>query len=165
VPAAVGWAALLLLFYPRRTAAAQRLLAADDQVLAESVRQAARDQTCVIDAEHKVRRLNAQLDGLMSAREHASSASGPAPEVADRPADAGVTYLDPGAVYLDPDGADLDRDIAETTARLDHAKQQFASARTAVSVSQRAVAAAEERLLCDFPELARRPDPAASKPA
>src|SRR5215472_2479466 len=165
VPAALGWAALILLFFPRSTAASERLLSADDRVLTERLEQAANDQTCMDNAEVKVRRLTAKLARLAAAREHANSAGGPAPAVADKPADAGVTYLDPGAVYLDPDLADLDREIAETTARLDQATQWLVSARTAVSISQRAVAAAEERLLADFPELARRADPAGGKPA
>lgn len=165
VPAAVGWAALILLIFPRGTIAAERLLSADDRLLTDGLRQAARDQACKANAERKVQRLTAKLARLTTAREHARVAPGPAPAVADAPADAGVTYLDPGAVYLDPDQADLEREIAETTARLDQATQWLASARAAVSVSHRTVAAAEERLLSDFPELARRPDPAAGRPA
>lgn len=165
VPAAVGWAALTLLFFPRGTAAAERLLSADDRALTDSLEQAARDQASMDGAQRKVQRLTEKLARLTAAREHVDLGCGPPPEVADEPADTGVTYLDPGAVYLDPDSADLDRDLAETTARLDQATQWLAGARTAVSVSQRAVAAAEERLLADFPDLARRPDPAAGRPA
>jgi hypothetical protein len=165
VPAAVGWAALMLLFFPRGNAASERLLSADDRALTESLERAARDQASMDSAQHKVERLTGKLARLKAAREHADSVAGPPPEVADKPADAGVTYLDPGVVYLDPDGADLDREIAETTARLDQATQWLVGARTAVSNSQRAVAAAEERLLADFPDLARPPDPAAGRPA
>jgi hypothetical protein len=165
VPAAVGWAALILLFLPRNTAATERLLSADDSALADGLQQAARDQASMDNAQRKVQRLTEKLARLTAAREHAESAGGPAPEVAATPADAGVTYLDPGAVYLDPDHADLDREIAETTARLDQATQWLASARSAVSVSQRAVAAAEERLLSDFPYLARHPGRATGRPA
>jgi hypothetical protein len=165
VPAAVGWAALVLLFFPRGTAAAERLLSADDRALTESLEKAARDQASMDSAQCKVQRLTEKLARLTAAREHAGLGCGPPPEVADKPADAGVTYLDPGAVYLDPDSADLDRELAETSARLDQATQWLAGARTAVSVSQRAVAAAEERLLADFPDLARRPGPAAGRPA
>ena len=165
VPAAVGWAALVLLIFPKSTAAAERLLSADDRVLTERLQQAARDQASLDKAQRKVDRLTEKLTRLTAARAHAGLAGGRAPEVADAPADAGVTYLDPGAVYLGPDHADLDREIAETTSRLDQATQWLARARSAVSVSQRAVAAAEERLLSDFPDLARRPDRAAGKPA
>jgi hypothetical protein len=165
VPAAVGWAALILLFFPRSTTAAERLLSADDRALTERLQQAAGDQARLDKAQRKVQRLSAKLARLVAAREQADPAGRPAPEVAATPADAGVTYLDPGAVYLDSDSADLDREIAETTARLDQATQWLASARSAVSVSQRAVAAAEERLLSDFPDLARRPNRAAGKPA
>jgi hypothetical protein len=165
VPAAVGWAALIFLLFPRSSAAAERLLSADDRALTDRLRQAAQDQACLENAEHKVRRLTTKLARLTAAREHAETAAGPAPGLAEAPGDAGVTYLDPGAIYQDPDHADLNREIAETKARLDQATQWFASARAAVSASQRAVAAAEERLLSDFPDLARRPDPAASKPA
>jgi hypothetical protein len=162
VPAAVGWAALILLFFPRSAAAAERLLSADDRVLTERLQVAARDQARLDKAQRKVRRLSEKLARLKATtREHADLAGEPAP--AD--ADAGVTFLDPGADYLDSDAADLDREIAETTARLDQATQWLNSARSAVSVSQRAVAAAEERLLSDFPDLARPPDRAAGKPA
>lgn len=164
VPAAVGWAALIFLFFPRSTTAAERLLSADDRVLTDRLRQAAQDQACMDNAERKVRRLTTRLARLTAAREHAEAAVGPARGLAASPADAGVTYLDPGAIYQDPDHADLDQEIAETRARLDQATQWFASARAAVSVSQRAVAAAEERLLSDFPDLARQ-DSAAGKPA
>lgn len=165
VPAAVGWAALTLLFFPRGTAAAARLLSTDDRVLTESLEQATRDQASMDSAQRKVQRLTEKLARLRATRDHAGSGGGPPPEIADKPADTGVTYLDPGAVYLDPDCADLDREIAETNARLDQATQWLVGARTAVTASQRAVAAAEERLLADFPDLARRPNPAAGRPA
>jgi hypothetical protein len=165
VPAAVGWAALIFLFFSRRSAASERLLYADDHVLADRLQRAAEDQACMDKATYKVQRLTEKLARLKAAREHAASAGGPEPELADTRADAGVTYLDPGAVYLDTNCAELDREIAETTARLDQATQWFASAQAAVLASQREVAAAQERLLSDFPELARQPDPAAGRPA
>ena len=165
VPAAVGWAALILLFFPRNTAAAERLLSADDRALTERLQQAALDQARLDKAQHKVQHLTDKLARLVAAREHAGHGGEAAPEVAGTPADAGVTYLDPGAVYLASDRADLDQEIAETTARLEQATQWLTSARTALSVSQRAVAAAEERLLSDFPELARRANRAAGRPA
>ena len=165
VPAAVGWAALILLFFPRNTAAAERLLSADDRALTERLQQAARDQARLEEARRKVQRLTEKLARLVAARENADPVRGTAADVARTSGDAGVTYLDPGAVYLDSDCADLDREIAETSARLEQATQWQTSARSAVSVSQRAVAAAEERLLSDFPDLARRPNRAAGKPA
>lgn len=76
-----------------------------------------------------------------------------------------MTYLDPGAPYLETDDAELCHEVAETTARLEQARQWLASARDAVATSQRAVADAEERLMADFPELARPPDRTARKPA
>jgi hypothetical protein len=153
VPAAVGWAALLLLFFPRSTMAAERLLSADDHALTERLHQAARDQASMDNAEQKVQRLTAKLARLTAAREHAGVLGGPPPEVAGTPADAGVTYLDPGAIYLDASHAELDREVAETTARLEQARQWLTSARDATTVSQRAVAEAEDRLASDFPDL------------
>jgi hypothetical protein len=114
VPAAVGWAALLLLFFPRSTMAAERLLSADDHALTERLHQAARDQASMDNAEQKVQRLTAKLARLTAAREHA---------------------------------------VAETTARLEQARQWLTSARDATTVSQRAVAEAEDRLASDFPDL------------
>ena len=157
VPAAVGWAALLILFFGRSSGAA-RLLSGDTSALGERIRQAARDQESMDSAAGKVRRLTAKLAGLVATRDHQDPAGESGPNV-------GVVYLDPGAPYLDRDDADLDREIAETTARLDQARQWLASARAAVAISQRAVIDAEDRLEEDFPELARQPDPAASKPA
>jgi hypothetical protein len=157
VPAGVGWAALLILFFGRSSGAA-RLLSGDTCALGERVRQAARDQESVDSATCKVQRLTAKLARLAAARDRPDPAG-------ESGSDVGVVYLDPGAPYLDRDDADLEREIAETTARLDQARQWLASARAAVVVSQRAVADAEDRLEVDFPELARQPDPGASKPA
>lgn len=165
VPAAVGWAALALVFFPRRSPEADELLSADNDALSERLRRAARDQTSMDNAERKVRRLTVRLAKLTAARERAVSAAGIGPDGAASPADSGVTYLDPGSVYLAPEGAELGRELAETSARLDQARQWLTSAQDAVAASQRAVADAEERLLTDFPELARRSDRTAHKPA
>ena len=157
VPAAVGWAALLIIVLARGSGA-DRLLSGDTSALSERVRQAARDQESMDSATGKVQRLTAKLATLAAARDHLDPAG-------EAGADVGVVYLDPGAPYLDRDDADLDREIAETTARLDQARQWLASARAAVAISQRAVTDAEDRLEDDFPELARQRDPAAGKPA
>jgi hypothetical protein len=152
VPAAVGWAALLILFFAR-SSDADRLLSGDASALGERVRQASRDQASMDSATSKVQRLTAKLSSLAAARDHLDPAGEPGP-------DASVVYLDPGARYLDRDDGDLDREIAETTARLDQARQWLASARAAVAISGRAVTDAEFRLEDDFPELARQADPA-----
>jgi hypothetical protein len=162
VPAAVGWAALFLLFFPRHSPASERLLSDDNHALSETLRQAARDQASMDNAEQKMQRLTAKLARLTAARQQVPSAGGPAPAETAARADAGVTYLDPGAAYLQPD-AELRLEVAETTARLEQARQWLTSARDAVAASQRAVSDAEERLMADFPDLARQPDPAARK--
>jgi hypothetical protein len=162
VPAAVGWAALLLVFFPRSTPEAEQMLFDDNYALSEKLRLAARDQASMDNAEHKVHRLTAKLDRLATARAQA----GPAGlEARGAVSDSGVTYLDPGAVYLGADDAELDQEISETTARLEQARQWLASARDAVAVSQQAVADAEERLMSDFPDLARNSDRTARKSA
>jgi hypothetical protein len=165
VPAAVGWAALLLLFFPQKSPQAERLLSDDNHALSEKLRQAARDQASMDNAEQKMQRLTARLARLTAARQRAAAAVGPASGETTACADAGVTYLDPRVAYLDPDEAELRHEVAETTARLDQARQWLTSARDAVAVSQQAVADAEERLVADFPDLARQPDRAARKPA
>jgi hypothetical protein len=157
VPAAVGWAALVILFCSRGSGADRRL-SGDAYALSERVRQAARDQASMQSAASKVQHLTAKLARLGVASERAGPAGESAPDV-------GVSYLDPGAHYLARDDADLEREIAETTARLDQARQWLASARAAVAISERAVGDAEDRLADDFPDLARQPDPAAGKPA
>jgi len=163
VPAAVGWAALFLLFFPRHSPASERLLSDDNHALSETLRQAARDQASMDNAEQKMQRLTAKLARLTAARQQVPSVGGPAPAETAARADAGVTYLDPGAAYLQPDEAELRHEVAETTARLEQARQWLTSARDAVAASQRAVSDAEERLMADFPDLARQPDPAARK--
>jgi hypothetical protein len=163
VPAAVGWAAIFLLFFPRHSPASERLLSDDNHALSETLRQAARDQASMDNAEQKMQRLTAKLARLTAARQQVPSAGGPAPAETAARADAGVTYLDPGAAYLQPDDAELRHEVAETTARLEQARQWLTSARDAVAASQRAVSDAEERLMADFPDLARQPDPAARK--
>jgi hypothetical protein len=165
VPAAVGWAALLLVFFPRGSAEAEELLSADNDVLSERLRQAARDQACMDSAEHKVRRLTARLASLSAARERAATVAADGTDAAAVAADPGVVYLDPGAVYLELSDTELDREEAETTARLDQARQWLASAQDAVAASQRGVADAEQRLMTDFPGLVRRPDRATQKTA
>ncbi|HTA11063.1 MAG TPA: hypothetical protein VK836_21270 [Streptosporangiaceae bacterium] len=165
VPAAVGWAALLLLFFPKQSPEAERLLSDDNHALSEKLRQAARDQASMDNAELKLQRLTARLARLTTAQQVAASAGRPASSEAAARTDAGVTYLDPGAAYLETDDAELRHEVAETTARLEQARQWLAGARDAVAISQRAVADAEERLMADFPDLARQPDRAARKPA
>jgi hypothetical protein len=165
VPAAVGWAAVFLVFFPRSSAEAAELLSADNDALSERLGQAARDQACMDKAEHKVQRLTARLTSLTAARGRATAAAAAGSDGAAATADTGVIYLDPGTVYLGLTGAELDRDVAETTARLDQAQQWLASAQDAVTASQRGVADAEERLLTDFPGLMRRSDRAAHKTA
>lgn len=162
VPAAVGWAALLLVFFPRSSAEAAELLTADNDTLSERLQQAARDQASVDSAEHKVQRLTARLKSLSASRERAAAAAAVGSGGASG---SGVVYLDPGAVYLELSDAELDRDVAETTARLDQARQWLASAQDAVAASQRGVADAEERLMTDFPGLVRRADRRAHKTA
>jgi hypothetical protein len=165
VPAAVGWAGLLLLFYSRSTREADQLLSADNYALGERLRQAARDEASMDSAEHKVRRLSAKLAQLTAARQHERLPGEPDLDPDGVRLDPGVTYLDPGVSYLDTGDTDLNREVAETTARLEQARQWLASAQAAVAASQQAVAAAEDRLTSDFPDLGRQPDPAARKPA
>ncbi len=157
VPAAVGWAALLIVFFAR-SSDADRLLSGDASARRARVRRAERDQASMESAACKVQQLTAKLAELAAARERADPPGESAPDV-------GVIYLDPGAPYLDRDDADLEREIAETTARLDQARQWLTSARDAVTVSRGAVTDAEDRFADDFADLARQPDPAASKPA
>jgi hypothetical protein len=169
VPAAVGWAALLLVFFPRSSPEADRMLFADNHALSEKLRQAARDQASMDNAEQKVHRLTAKLAGLTASRGGVARPAGlDPPGRAAGPADAGLTYLDPGAIYLGADDGEPGREVSETTARLEQARQWLTSAQDAVAASQAAVDDAERRLMSDFPDLARqpgRPDRTARKPA
>src|SRR5262249_47276916 len=62
-PAAVGWAALLIVFFARGTTAGEQLLAADEHTM-ERRTQAARAEDSVRQAEQRVQRLAASLAAL-----------------------------------------------------------------------------------------------------
>ncbi len=105
VPAAVGWAALLMILFARRAAASEGTRAADRHSPAEREHQTARAQDSVRLAERRVHRLAAQLAELSAAAAEANQ---------NQP---------------------LARQIGETAARLDHAMQWLTGARTALATA------------------------------
>jgi hypothetical protein len=106
VPAAVGWAALLIVFFARAAAVADQASAAEDHAVAERQRQAALARDSVRRAEQRVQRLAARL--------------------AELGALAGQ----------DGQNRQLDRQIGATAARLDLARQWLAGTRAAAAASQ-----------------------------
>ena len=106
VPAAVGWAALLILFFGRGAAKADQLPTADEYEVTEKQKQAtlARDSVC--RAEQCVLRLAARLAELSA-------------EASE-----------------DAQNRQLARQIGDTAARLDLARQWLIGARAALAASQ-----------------------------
>jgi len=122
VPAAVGWAALLIIFFGRGLNPAERLLSADQRAMREGHRRASTDADSVRRAEQRVRDLTARLAALTAG---AGDAARPQQMAARRPGSS----------------PQLGRQVAETVARLDQARQWLASAHAALAVSQQDVAA------------------------
>jgi len=122
VPAAVGWAALLIIFFGRGLTPARRLLSADQRVMRERQRRASRDADSVRRAEQRVRDLTARLAAL-------TAGTGDAAEPQQ------LAALGPGS------SPQPGRQVAETVARLDQARQWLASAHAALATSQQDVAA------------------------
>lgn len=115
VPAVVGWAALLIIFFGRGLTPAERLLPADRRVREQA---RIRDEDSVHRAEQRVRDLTASLAVLC----------------------AGLGDGKPGAAGP-ATSAQLARQVAETKARLDQARQWLTSARAAMAASQQDLAA------------------------
>jgi hypothetical protein len=110
VPAAVGWAALLIVFFARAAAVAEQSPTADERAVTEKQAQAALARESVRRAEQRVQRLDARLAELRAIA---------AQEGQDR---------------------QLARQIAATAARLDLARQWLIGARAALAASQPDVA-------------------------
>ena len=106
VPAAVGWAALLIVFFARAAAAADQASAAEDHAATERQRQAALARDSVRRAEQRLQRLAASLSELC--------------ELAAQ----------------DGQNRQLDRQIGATAARLDLARQWLVGANAALAASQ-----------------------------
>jgi hypothetical protein len=106
VPAAVGWAALLMIFFARAAAAADQASAAEDRAVTERQRQAALARDSVRRAEQRVQRLAAKLAELSA------------------------------LARQDGQNRQLDRQIGATAARLDLARQWAVGAREALSATQ-----------------------------
>ena len=110
VPAAVGWAALLIVFFASGTPAPEQVLAADEHTVAERQRQAALARDSIRRAQRRVQRLAASLAELSAL----AAQSGQDPQLA--------------------------RQVGDTAARLDQARQWLIGARAALAASQPDVA-------------------------
>jgi hypothetical protein len=128
VPAAVGWAALLIIFFGRGMGPAERLLSADRRAMRAQQTRASKDADSVRRAEQRVRDLTARLSALTAG-----------PGAAAGPDDAAEAQH--GALTAPASSPQLARQVAETVARLDQARQWLASAHAALASSQQDVAA------------------------
>jgi hypothetical protein len=106
VPAAVGWAALLILFFGRGTTMADQLPTAVQEAIAEKQKQAALARDSVRQAEQRVHRLAETLTELST------------------------------VAAQDAENWQLARQIGDTAARLDLARQWLIGARAALAASQ-----------------------------
>jgi hypothetical protein len=110
VPAAVGWAALLILLFGRGTPLAEQLPTTDENAAAEDQEQATLTRDSVRQAEQRVQRLATRLTELSA------------------------------VAAEDAQNQQLARQIAETAARLDQAMQWLIGARAALTASEPDVA-------------------------
>ncbi len=132
VPALVGWAALLIIFFGPGVTAADRLRSADQRSAWEKQARAERNEDSLRRAEQRVQDLTASLAALCSCL---GDAAGP-----QRGAPAGP-----------PSSPQLARRLAETTARLDQARQWLDSARAARAASEPDIADATEKPAAEKP--------------
>ncbi len=132
VPALVGWAALLIIFFGPGVTAADRLRSADQRSARERQARAERNEDSLRRAEQRVQDLTASLAALFSCL---GDAVGP----------------QRGAAAGPPSSPQLARQLAETTARLDQARQWLASARAARAASEPDFANAIEKLTTEKP--------------
>ena len=126
VPAVVGWAALLIIFFGPGLTPAERLLSADHRVIRAKQARTQRDADSVRRAEQRVRELTARLAALCAGLADAADPQHGAARSASSP--------------------QLARQVAETTARLEQARQWLTSARAALAARQQDVADATEKL-------------------
>jgi hypothetical protein len=106
VPAAVGWAALLIVFFARAATVAEQAAPSEDDAVTERQRQAALAMDSVRRAEQRLQALAARLAELRTLAAH------------------------------DGQNRQLARQIGETAARLDLARQWLVGARAALAASQ-----------------------------
>lgn len=150
VPAVVGWAALLIIFFGRGLTPAERLLSADHRAIREKQTRTRRDEESVHRAEQRVRELTASLAALRAGLadaadpQHGAARHGSSPQLA--------------------------RQVAEATARLEQARQWLTSARAALAAHQQDVADATEKLTTekvttDLADPVERPGPSEGRVA
>ncbi|HTX81571.1 MAG TPA: hypothetical protein VME44_05300 [Streptosporangiaceae bacterium] len=131
VPAGVGWAALLIIFFGPGVTPADRLLSADQRAVREKQARTERNEDSLRRAEQRVQDLTASLAALFACLGDAG--------------ERGQREQDDRDAAGPPSSPQLARQVAETTARLDQARQWLASARAALAASQHDVADATEK--------------------
>jgi len=124
VPAVVGWAALIYVFFIGGTPAAERMLSVDNLAVQRAEQQAEEDRSAVEHAEKLVRELTECLASTVARRDAAGADAGPGP----------------------------DQEVAEIESRLEQARRSLESRRQAAAGSRATVAEAEAKLVHDFPD-------------
>jgi hypothetical protein len=126
VPAGVGWAALLIIFFGPGVTPADRLLSANQRAAREKQARTERNEDSLRRAEQRVQDLTASLAALFACLGDAG--------------ERGQREQDDRDAAGPPSSPQVARQVAETTARLDQARQWLASARAALAASQHDVA-------------------------
>ena len=184
VPAAVGWAAVLIVLLTPAHGRRQ-LLSEDSQAVAEKLRRAARDADSARRAGQRVQKLTDRLAVLIARLETPSGGNAHGTPAAlspqahdDLPEGAAEAAPGTGAraegtpsggraatAGISP-GRHLARQVADTRARLEQARQWLESAQAALAVSQQEAAAARDELAHDeVPPPAERHGPTAGRVA
>lgn len=124
VPAVIGWAALIYVFFKGGTPAAERMLSVDNVMVQRAEKQAEEDRSRVADAERSVRELTGRLAAAVARRDAAGTDAGPGP----------------------------DQEVTEIESHLEQARRSLESSRQAAAKSQASLADADAKMVHDFPD-------------
>lgn len=124
VPAVIGWAALIYVFFKGGTPAAEQMLSVDNVAVQRAEKQAEEDRGAVEHAEKSVRRLTERLASAVARRDAAGADARPG----------------------------LDQEVTEIESHLEEARRSLESSRDAAAKSQASQAEAEAKMAHDFPD-------------
>lgn len=176
IPAAVGWAAVLIVLFTGGRTAADRVLSAESDAVADADRRVARNADSVRRAQQRLQKLAARLAMLIEI----TRSRGELPPGEPLPGEAPPGEPLPGREHpsgsaralgsrtvaaFPGGGRHLARQIADTSARLNQTQQWLASAQAALAESTQLAQDARGKLASDFPESAPSQRPTAGRVA
>jgi hypothetical protein len=124
VPAVIGWAALIYVFFKGGTPAAERMLSIDNLIVQRAEEQTEEDRSAAEDGDRSVRELTERLASAVARRDAAGADAGPGPN----------------------------QEVTEIESHLEQARRSLESRRQAAAKSQASLADAEAKLVHDFPD-------------